>query len=142
MAAALLWFFVRVFPKRALRVLEEEMAALIKLDEEVVIIKPERGTYCGGSGPFPDRRSDAVLALTKTSLWVSPLLVKAFEVPVSELKSQTTEGSPGAGPECELALIVTTRSGERIGLVVDDVKRWSKGLSKLRVHRVEADRSS
>ncbi|GAA3829084.1 hypothetical protein [Nocardioides panacisoli] len=127
------WGIVLTALSRRRRARMAELQADLAATGDRVVLGPDRGNYCGGTGDFPRVANNSLLTLTTADLLIHPYLGRAVTVPVAAITGVRVEkawnGRVVAGKHF---LVVSSDHGE-VGLFAPDPDRWRSAIERFAV---------
>ena len=119
---ALLWVRSRI------RTLIEALGAELDASGERTLVAPEAALYGGATGPYPRARGNVVVALTNRRVIVRRLVGAGFEIARDDVVSAREAASFHGRTRSASVVVVTTRAGGEIGLLVREPRAWVAAL--------------
>jgi hypothetical protein len=129
-AQVAIWVPVVLWIRSRNRALVAALAAGFASSGEAVVIAPEPVLYGGATESYPKAGGNSVAALTARRLVVRRLVGEGFEIAREDITGAREEAWFRRSRRSVPWVVVTTRGGAELGLIVRDRKAWLTALAR------------
>ena len=129
-AQAAIWTPIVLWMRARNRTLATALAAEFAASGEAVAIAPEPALYGGATDVYPKARGNVVVALTARRLLLRRLVGGDITVARDDITGAREQASFRTNRRGRPWVVVTTRGGAELGIIVRDAQAWLTALAR------------
>ena len=129
-AQAAIWTPIVLWMRSRNRTLAAALAAEFAASGEVVVIAPEPALYGGATAVYPKAGGNGVVALTDRRLLLRRLGGEDIAVARDDIAGAREQASFRTNRRSRPWVVVTTRGGAELGLIVREPQAWLTALAR------------